>query len=106
MASNNLYYDTMKVIRGSLEQRGYRGRTTNKTEFYRTFEDDQEGTILVRSSGGRFTYHWSYRSNGEIRDSGITKTIDDAIDEINLSQALDSEINYRLSIEDGVDAFM
>lgn len=106
MASNNLYYDTMKVIRGNLEQRGYRGRTTNKTEFYRAFKDDQEGTILVRSSGGRFTYHWSYRSSGEIRDSGISKTIDDAIDEINLSQALDSEINYRLSIEDGVDAFM
>jgi len=96
----------MKGIRGSLEQRGYRSRTTNKTEFYRTFEDDQEGTILVRSSGGRFTYHWSYRSNGEIRDNGLSKTIDDAIDEINLSQALDSEINYRRSIEDGVDAFM
>ncbi len=106
MASNNHYYDTMKVIRGSLEQRGYRGRTTNKTEFYRDFEDDQEGTILVRSSGGRFTYHWSYRSNGEIHDNGISKTIDDAIDEINLSQALDLEINYRLSIEDGADAFM
>lgn len=106
MASNNLYYDTMRVIRGSLEQRGYRGRTTNKTEFYRAFEDDQEGTILVRSSGGRFAYHWSYRSNGEIRDNGISKAIDDAIDEINLSQALDSEINYRLSIEEGVDAFM
>ncbi|KAB2655202.1 hypothetical protein F9K94_21865 [Brucella tritici] len=106
MVSNHHYYDTMRIIRGNLEQRGYRGRTTNKTEFYRAFEDDQEGTILVRSGGGRFTYHWSYRSNGEISDSGITKTIDDAIDEINLSQALDSEINYRLSIEDGVDAFM
>lgn len=106
MASDNHYYDTMRIIRGSLEQRGYRGRTTNKTEFYRAFDDDQEGTILVRSSAGRFTYHWSYRTNGVIRDRGISTIIDDAIDEINLSQALDSEINYRVSIEDGVDAFM
>lgn len=106
MALDNYYYGTMRVIRGSLAQRGYRGRTTNKTEFYRAFEDDQEGTILVRSSGGRFTYHWSYRSSGQIRDNGISTTMDDAIDEINLSQDLDSEIYNRLSAGDGVDAFM
>ncbi|NKW11337.1 hypothetical protein HGG76_27450 [Ochrobactrum tritici] len=89
---SSVYHATLSIIRSLLEEEGYRCRTTNKTEFFRAFDDDQEGKILIRCKNDIFSYQWSYRANGVVVDHGISEAVRVALQKIDISQALDVQL--------------
>lgn len=99
-----VYHATLAIISSRLQDEGYQGRTTNRTEFFRVFDDDQEGTILIRSKNDVFSYHWSYRSSGVILDQGVCDTVHKAISEIQMSQTLDSEFDFTMKFDQDLAA--
>lgn len=99
-----VYNATLTIIGSRLEEEGYRRPTTNRTEFFRAFDDDQEGTILIRSKNDVFSYHWSYRSSGIILDKGVANTVQKALNEIQMSQVLDSAFDLTMKLDQGVAA--